>query len=108
MLNANNNSFSGPVVIENGILAVTSLNGIDSNSSLGDGLGGDGRISIGSGTTGATLRYTGGSYSSTDRPIDLAGTTGGATLDVSGSGTVYFAGNIGSTGARSMGRSVEE
>ncbi len=99
VLNANNNSFSGPVVIENGILAVTSLNGIDSNSSLGDGLGGDGRISIGSGTTGATLRYTGGSYSSTDRPIDLAGTTGGATLDVSGSGTVYFGGNIGSTGA---------
>lgn len=98
-LNSSASSFSGPVNIEAGVLAVSSLYWIDYDSSLGTGTVGTGTIAIGQGTTGATLRYTGGNGTSTDRPIDLAGTTGGATLDVTGSGSVYFYGNIGSTGA---------
>jgi autotransporter-associated beta strand protein len=36
------------------------------------------------------LRYIGGANSSTNRPLRLLGSTGGATLDSSGSGTISF------------------
>src|SRR5205823_10539223 len=36
---------------------------------------------------------------STDRVINLAGTTGGATLDVTGAGTITYTSNLTATGA---------
>jgi autotransporter-associated beta strand protein len=50
---------------------------------------------LGTGTTLATLRYTGTGGHSTDRPIYLAGSAGGGgILDASGSGTVSFTGGV--------------
>ena len=49
----------------------------------------NGRIFLGSTTTSGTLIYTGTGHS-TDRQVDVAGTTGGATIDASGSGALVF------------------
>ena len=49
-------------------------------------------IALGSTTTAGTLKYIGTSVGghSTDRLVGLAGTTGGATLDASGTGPISF------------------
>jgi autotransporter-associated beta strand protein len=57
-----------------------------------------GTIAIGSTTNGGALRYTGGGHT-TDRVINLAGTTGGATLNASGSGALVLTSNLTATGA---------
>jgi autotransporter-associated beta strand protein len=58
----------------------------------------NGTIAIGSGATAGTLLYT-GSAANTDRVINLAGTTGGATLDQSGTGLLKFTSAFTVTGA---------
>jgi len=58
----------------------------------------DGTIAIGKDAAGGTLRYTGSGHSS-DRELSLDGTTGGATLDASGSGAL----NLSSTAAIAAG-----
>ena len=83
------NSFSGAVVVQAGTLRAASLNRVSGCTATGS-LGAPatvaaGTISLGSGTTAATLQYY-GTGETTDRVINLAGTTGGATLDQSGTG----------------------
>ena len=58
----------------------------------------DGTIGIGSGALTSTLIYT-GSGETTDRVIDLAGTTGGAKLQADGSGALDFTSDFTATGA---------
>ena len=60
----------------------------------------DGTLAIGSGTGTATLLYTGGA-ASTDRVVNLAGTTGGAVLNSSGTGPLTFTSAFTATGAGS-------
>ena len=88
VLNSASNSFTGPLTVQGGLLSFNSIG--DSATSA---------ISLGSGATAATLRYMGSTPLVTARPLDLAGTTGGATLDAQGIGSVKFTGPVTASGA---------
>ena len=83
------NTYSGPTTIGAGTLSINSLANVGGGSSaLGaPTTAANGTIAIGSAATAGTLQYTGSGHSS-DRGIDLAGTTGGATIDASGTGAL--------------------
>ena len=95
-----NNSFGGGVSINAGssslnILQVSQIGNSGANSPLGT----NGTINIG-GTSGSgdnVLKYTGTGENS-DKVINLAGTTGGATLDQSGTGNLKFTSAMTETG----------
>ncbi|MFA4945897.1 MAG: autotransporter-associated beta strand repeat-containing protein, partial [Lentisphaeria bacterium] len=95
------NTFTGKTSINGGILSVASLNSVNggtASSSLGAPITiANGTIAIGSGATAATLLYT-GAGETTDRVINLAGTTGGATIDQSGTGLLKFTSAFTATG----------
>jgi fibronectin-binding autotransporter adhesin len=99
-----NNTYAGATTIQNGILSVSSLNkvsGGSASSNLGHPITvANGTIAIGATTNTGQLTYT-GTGETTDRVINLAGTTGGATLDQSGTGTLTFSSNFTATGAGS-------
>src|SRR5205807_282583 len=99
-INSTANTFAGQVAIQGGVLEVALLADQGTPSSLGTGATTP-AINIGSTTNTATLRYVGATNSSTNRVVNLLGTTGGATLDASGAGTVTFTGNLTATGAGS-------
>jgi len=82
-----NSSYTGKTGISKGTLSVSSISSTGSgNSSVGSG---SARFEIGGGADTGTLLYTGTGHS-TDRVVNLAGTTGGARLDASGSGALVF------------------
>jgi autotransporter-associated beta strand protein len=90
------NSYTGQTKIQNGTLSVNTLNSVSgglpnfSNSSLGAPVTvGNGTIALGNLTTSGTLLYS-GAGEITDRVIDLAGSTGGGTIDASGTGALSF------------------
>lgn len=97
------NTYSGTSAIRDGTLTINSLGDVGGGASS---LGApttieNGTIQMGSGTATGTLQYIGGTdgtFISTDRRIDLFGTTGGATLDVSGAGALKFTGSMIATG----------
>jgi autotransporter-associated beta strand protein len=97
-----NNDYTGKTVISGGTLSINSLANVNGGaSSLGaPATVADGTIGIGSTTSSGTLQYTGGGHAS-DRVINLAGTTGGATLDASGAGALVLTTNLTATGAGS-------
>jgi fibronectin-binding autotransporter adhesin len=86
-------AYSGKTSINAGTLSVASLNSVvggAASSNLGaPTTAANGAIAIGLAATAGTLRYT-GPGETTDRAIDLAGATGGATIDQSGSGLLKF------------------
>ena len=87
---SNTNTYTGKTYINEGTLSVSTIGSV----AVAGGLGRptsvpNGTINIGSGTTTGTLRWT-GSGETTDRVIDLAGTTGGATIDASGTGALIL------------------
>ena len=95
------NTYTGPTAIQNGVLSVASINSV-SGGNASSSLGApttvtNGTIAIGSTTTSGQLSYTGTGEAS-DRVIDLAGTTGGATIDQSGSGLLKFTSDFTSSG----------
>ena len=96
-----NNTYSGLTSIGGGTLSAYSLNSVatpSTSSSLGKPpTDFHGTIAIGSTTTAGVLSYL-GTGETTDRVINLAGTTGGATLDQSGSGLLKFTSNFTATG----------
>lgn len=98
----NANTYTGTTDIQEGTVVVGSLGNVGSgSSSLGaPTTAADGVIKIGHNAASATLRYT-GAGSTTNRAIDLAGTTGGATLDASGSGAIAFSSAFTASGAGS-------
>ena len=93
------NTFTGPVTVLAGTLQVASVNSVSggvATSSLGAPTTlSDGTISLGNTTTSVNLTYT-GAGETTDRVIKLAGTTGGATLTLSGprGGLLKFTSNL--------------
>lgn len=94
-------TYTGATHIQEGTVVVGALGNLGANSSLGAPTSATtGTIKIGSGTSSATLRYT-GAGSTTNRVIDLAGTTGGATIDASGSGAIVFSNAFTASGAGS-------
>jgi autotransporter-associated beta strand protein len=102
---AGDNTFTGQTVINGGTLAVNSFNSVNGGSPPleASGLGApttiaNGTITIANGSTTGTLRYT-GSGETTDRVIDLAGSSGGAVLDQSGDGLLKFTSDFTASGA---------
>lgn len=74
------NTYTGNTTISgNGKVVVSTIN----NSGVSGNLGAGSVIGLGSGNKGGILAYT-GAGETTNRTIDLSGTTGGATIDVSG------------------------
>ena len=94
------NSFDGQVQINGGTVSISTIRNVgEGTSSLGSATtAANGTVRIGSGGTSARLLYT-GAGNTTDRIIDMGGTTGGATLDQSGSGLLLFTSNFTATGA---------
>jgi fibronectin-binding autotransporter adhesin len=80
-------SFTGPVTLSEGTIQLSSFNSISggtATSTLGAPINAtNGTIAIGSSTATATLIYN-GHGETTDRVIRLAGTTGGVTINQSG------------------------
>ena len=87
------NTYSGKTSIQQGTLSVASLNkvtGGSASSNLGHPTtAANGTLSIGATTTAGTLLYT-GAGETTDRVIDLSGTTGGAIIQNDGAGALAF------------------
>lgn len=96
------NTYTGATAIRNGALSVDSLNNIATPlaaSSLGAPTSAaTGVIQIGNAGTSGTLIYTGGGET-TDRGVNLNGSTGGVTLNQSGTGLLKFTTDFTATGA---------
>ncbi len=96
------NTYTGTTSIERGTLSVASLNrvtGGSASSSLGAPTTvANGTLSLGSTTLTGTLLYTGGGET-TDRVINLAGTTGGGAITANGSAGLVFSSALTVTGA---------
>jgi autotransporter-associated beta strand protein len=85
-----NSFYTGTTTIQDGMVEVSSLPALGLPGGLGaPTTAANGTIQIGTGTTTGVLRYIGGG-NTTDRVINLSGTTGGATIDASGSGPLVF------------------
>jgi autotransporter-associated beta strand protein len=85
LLLSGSSTYSGATTVKAGTVKVTSVGAVASASNLGAGS----TISLGSSTSAATLLYT-GSGESSNKTLDLSGTTFGATVDQSGTGTLVF------------------
>ena len=92
-------SFTGAVKISAGGIYASSLGNTGGNSSLGQ----NSTISIGNSSTAATLRLTGTTNETSDKVVNLSGTTGGATITVTGA-TYTFSSNttVTGTGAKTL------
>jgi autotransporter-associated beta strand protein len=92
------NTFTGPFHILAGSIRVPRLGSVAGGPSpLGDQPdAASATLSIGYTTSAANLVYT-GPGETTDRPLALAGTTGGANLYAATTGTVTFAGPVSAT-----------
>ncbi|NBS55122.1 hypothetical protein EBT23_06145, partial [bacterium] len=103
------NSFSGGLTINGGatstnIVQVAQIGNVGANSALGK----NSTINIGgSSATGINvLKYTGNGETS-DKTINLAGTSGGATLDQSGAGNLKFTTAMTGTGVGAKALSLQ-
>lgn len=102
------NTYIGATVHTGGTLSINTLYNGGTASSLGAATGANGTLAIGSTVYTGTLIFTGtggngtnGTNGYTDRAIKLAGTTGGVTLDQSGTGQLKFVSDLTATGAGS-------
>ncbi len=93
-------SYSGRTSVQAGTLSINSLGKVGGgDSALGNpASAASGRIDLGYRTTAATLAYTGSGHAS-DRVINLSGTTGGATLNASGTGPLTLTSGLTATTA---------
>ena len=96
------NTYTGKTSIQGGGISVASINSVSGGTATSN-LGApvtitNGTIDIGATTVAGTLIYT-GTGETTDRVLNLAGTTGGATITQSGaSGLLKFTSNLTATG----------
>jgi len=86
------NSFTGFTTSGTGRVSVSTIGNAGANGNLGTGT-----INLGSGSAAGVLVYTGGGET-TSKVINLNGSTGGATIDQSGSGLLKFSGSNTATG----------
>ncbi len=96
------NTYTGATVVLQGTISFNSISSVGGGpSALGaPSTVASGTIGLGNGTSSGALTYT-GPAATTDRVINLAGTTGGATITQSGSGLLKFTNNFTATGAGS-------
>lgn len=86
------NTYSGDTIISGtGKVVVSTIGNQGDAGNLGTGA----NINLGAGTASGTLSYT-GTGETTDRLINLTGTTGGAVIDQSGTGALVFRSTISS------------
>ena len=98
------NTYTVKTYIQQGTLSINTLKSVGGGASaLGaPTTSANGTIAIGNGTSSATLIYT-GTAQTTDRIIQMAGSTGSATIDQSGSGLIKFTSNTStSTGVKTL------
>jgi autotransporter-associated beta strand protein len=88
LTNSGVNTYSGKTIITAGTLSVSSINNAGSAGNLGQ----NSTVDI----NNATLQYTGAGETS-DRVINLSGTTGGATINNLGAGLLKFTSNLTAT-----------
>lgn len=89
------NTFTGKTTLAGAnAFSVSNINNAGNPGNLGT----NGTIDFGITTTGGTLIYT-GAGETTDRVVNLAGTTGGGTITQSGTGLLKFTSNLTATGA---------
>lgn len=95
------NSFTGQTDVGGGTVYFNTVKNVSAGvSSLGAPVSvGNGTIKIGTTTSEGTLIFNGSSDQSTDRVIDLAGTTGGATIDAGATANLTFTSDFTATGA---------
>jgi autotransporter-associated beta strand protein len=92
------NTFNDRIQIQSGTLSVSSIANIGQASALGKASDAQmGTIAFGGGANSAGLTYT-GTGNESDRVLNLVGTTGGATLDQSGTGLLKFTSALTATG----------
>ncbi len=96
------NTYTVKTFFQQGTLSINTIKNVGGGaSSLGaPTTTANGTIAMGNGGTTATLIYT-GTAQTTDRVIQLAGSTGGATIDQSGTGLLKFSSALTSTSAGS-------
>ncbi len=99
-ISGTNNTYTGETRIAGGRLVVTSLRNIGEACSLGLPEAANAGIKIGSGGSSYALEYAGAGDTS-DRPIDMAGTTGGASIYQSGTGPLKLTANLAVSGTGS-------
>mgnify|MGYP000999978382 CR=1 FL=1 len=88
------NTYAGGTWVRGGGLFVNSLKNLGEASSLGaPSEASNNIVKLGNSTTSARLVYT-GTGDTTDRTIDLAGSTGGGILEHAGSGPLTFTGDL--------------
>jgi len=94
------NTYTGITCILNGTLSINTIGTVNGGASaIGNPSSStNGTIGIGSTTTTGTLVYT-GTAQTTDRVINLVGTTGGAVIDQSGTGNLKFSSALTATGS---------
>ncbi|MEK7951355.1 beta strand repeat-containing protein [Luteolibacter soli] len=100
------NTFDGPVTVSQGTLSIASLNSVSggtASSNLGKPTtAANGTISLGGTSNQGTLIYT-GTGETTDRIVNLSGTTGGATITQDGTGLLNFTSATTVTGSGAKG-----
>jgi fibronectin-binding autotransporter adhesin len=93
------NTFTGPITIQNGNIntaAITNVGGGPSTLGAQTTIA-DATINLGGGAATGQLTYT-GTATTTDRVLNMAGTTGGAIIEQSGTGLLQFTSNVTFTG----------
>ena len=88
------NAFSGAVVIKNGTVIVSAVG----NTGAASYLGKVGTVSFGNNTDTGSLRLLGSVAETSDKIINMAGTTGGATIVAQGGAVTTFTSSLGVTG----------
>ncbi len=91
----NTNTFSGPFWIKGGNVRVDTIGSVNSGASpLGNPTSeATATLKLGYGTTSGGLIYS-GMGETTDRTLDLAGTSGGGTISHNGTNNLVFTGNV--------------
>ncbi|MFM8292358.1 MAG: beta strand repeat-containing protein, partial [Planctomycetia bacterium] len=84
------NTFMGATAIQDGVVEVPSIAAAGVASSLGSGTGANATINLGNLGTSGTLRYIGTTSATTNRTLNLSGTTGGGAIENDGDGALVM------------------
>jgi fibronectin-binding autotransporter adhesin len=93
-IDATANTFTGAVAIQEGVVEAAVISGSAVASSLGSGTGANATINLGNLATTGTLRYVGSSAASTNRVLNLSGTSGGGVIEASGDGALVITSTV--------------